>query len=87
MRNESLRARPSCDHYLATVRRSVVDSAPPLSTAQAVDLSGWIVADVLPLEFCPSVIPDFRAFIRLRDTRAFLNHFFQSRKIRNCNGR
>src|SRR6266567_1106520 len=38
--NESLRARPPCNHYLATVRCSAVDSAPHLSTAQAVDLSG-----------------------------------------------
>src|SRR5712691_7914150 len=50
MRNESLRARPPCNHYPATVRRSPIDSAPHLSTAQCICLPVLTVAHALPSE-------------------------------------
>ena len=44
MWNEWLRARLPCDHSPANVRRSAIDSAPPLSTAQGVCLRVLTVA-------------------------------------------
>src|SRR5438874_11218160 len=50
MWNEWLRARLPCNHSLANVRRSAIDSAPPLSTAQGVCLPVLTVAYALPSE-------------------------------------
>jgi len=52
MWNEWLRARLPCNHSLANARRSAIDSAPPLSTAQGICLPGLTVAYALPSESC-----------------------------------